>query len=428
MTDGQSLDKEVDVMANIKKILPMLIFILLPSFLLADNLKDLLVYAMHNNNVILSDIFGQKAMLKNVASAKSSLFPTIHLGGKYTRLDQRSPYRPGDVYTGSITAKYTAYDGSKRKSTIAQQLQQAKSLKFDTLAQKKQLQLTIVKYYYQIKSLAATKKAYEEACKDLKAELQREKKLYKIGMVTYNNVQSMQAALSNDIYQISSTNYQIVRTRKMLSLQIGKNVTKLQSSVIKPPKNIQATPNNTIKALQSSAKALSYQAKSIDSAYKPTVNITDTYSLNGYGRYDAYHPEGQTNQNQLLIDINFLIFDDGAVQQQKDAILLQKSALQYQIVQAKKTQSINVELARLNIQTIKHQIISSKNALMSAQGAYNIVTKKYQVGSVDYVTYLDALSVKTTAESQYKQALNNLQIAYANYYFQTNKNIQEYIK
>lgn len=428
MTDGRSLDKGVYIMINTRKILFISIFILLPSFLLADNLKELLVYAMHNNNIVLSDVYKQKAMVKNAESTKSSLFPTLYLGGTYTRFDQRSPYRPGDVYTGSLTANYIVYDGSKRSSTIKQQLQQAKSLKFDTLAQKKQLQLIIVKYYYNIKSLMATKKAYEEANKDLKAELSREKKFYSIGTVTYNNVQSIQAALSNNLYQISSINYQILQAKKILSLQIGKNITKLQSSIIEPPKNIQSTPNDTIKALQSSAKALQYQAQAVDSAYKPTISITDTYSLNGYGRYDQFHPKGQTNQNELLVDVNFLLFDNGSVEKQEDALLLQKMALQYQIAQKKKTQNINVELALFNIKTIKHQILSSKNALLSAEGAYNIVAKQYQVGSVDYVTYLNALSVKTTAESQYQQALNNLQIAYANYYFQSNKNIQEYIK
>ena len=91
-------------------------------------------------------------------------------------------------------------------------------------------------------------------------------------------------------------------------------------------------------------------------------------------------------------------------------------------------QDINIELAISKIDTVKAQINSAKSSLKSAISAFETIAKKYEVGNVDHVTYLDALSVKTNAKAQYKSALNNLQIAYATYYYHTNKNIQEFIK
>jgi len=58
-----------------------------------------------------------------------------------------------------------------------------------------------------------------------------------------------------------------------------------------------------------------------------------------------------------------------------------------------------------------------KSALEMAVSVYDIILTKYQNGVVDNITYLDALSKKTINQSLYIQALNNYEIAKANYYF-----------
>jgi outer membrane protein TolC len=51
------------------------------------------------------------------------------------------------------------------------------------------------------------------------------------------------------------------------------------------------------------------------------------------------------------------------------------------------------------------------------ESVYELVKIKYQNGTVDNITYLDALSKKTFNKALYRQALNNYEIAKANYYF-----------
>jgi len=48
---------------------------------------------------------------------------------------------------------------------------------------------------------------------------------------------------------------------------------------------------------------------------------------------------------------------------------------------------------------------------------YDMVKIKYQNGIVDNIAYLDALSKKIYNSALYKQALNDYEIAKANYYF-----------
>ncbi|MCK9490971.1 MAG: TolC family protein, partial [Sulfurimonas sp.] len=144
--------------------------------------------------------------------------------------------------------------------------------------------------------------------------------------------------------------------------------------------------------------------------------------------YDKTHPEGLENQNKLMLTLNMRLFDMGVITKQKEALLLEEKALQSEVEYAINEQDVNVELAMLKIGTTKAQIKSAKSSLESAESAYNTISEKYEVGSVDNVTYLDALSVRTNAKSQYERALNNLQISYASYYYHTNKNIKEYVK
>jgi outer membrane protein len=394
----------------------------------ADSLKELLKYATHHNNIVISKTLEHKSQLKEVESARSSYFPTFDIGATYKRLDERSPYSPGDIYTGYAQVGFAIYDGSKRSNLIKQQSATARSLQYTTSAYKKNLQLSVVEAFFQIKTLEAELTALNEADKQLAAELRREKKFFQVGSVTKDNVESLQAAYSNNHYQISDLKYQIESAKEQLTLLVGKKITDMSDATIVPPSTLKFEVNDSIKSLQSSSKALVYQANGKESVYMPNINLTDTYSINGYGRYDATHPKGQTNQNILLLSLNLRLFDYGEMRKQKEAIMLQKMALEHQIDQDMQTQNIHVRLAFSKIKMIKTQIQSAQSALKSAQSAFETISQKYEVGSVDHVTYLNALTVKTNALWQYQTALNNLQVAYAAYYFYTNNNIQEYVK
>ncbi len=415
-------------MYKTSRLLLILSLILSPAFILADNLKELLSYALNNNNIVISKSLVQKAMAKNVQATKNSYFPTLNLGASYTRFDNRSPYRPGDVYSSKIAIKFNMYDGGRRINIIKQQLRQAKSLKFTTLAYKENLQLLIIKEYFKIKNLQASLYALKQKSVDLSVELKREKRFYSVGIATYSNIDSIKATYSNNKYQINVLIYKIQTAKQSLFLDVGKKINKLQNSVILPPKNITVATNNEIRSLNNSVLAKSYQANSLMSVYKPKITITDTYTLNKYGRTDAYHPAGQTNQNILLVNFDMILFDDGVVKTQKEALLLQQFALKYQIKQAKKIQNINVKLAILNIKMAKIQILSLMDALKSAKSAYKIVKRKYDVGNLDYIAYLNALDTKINTYARYKEALNNLQVSYAKYYYYTNQNIRKYLR
>ncbi|WP_024954818.1 TolC family protein [Sulfurospirillum arcachonense] len=396
--------------------------------LYAEGLQSLMDFAINNNHMVASKALTQESKSKDIEVAQSAYYPTIDLGGAYQNSDQKSVGIAGDIYKGYATVGVDLYDGGKKHNTIEKNKALLKSSEYDTSSYKKNLQLSIAEDFYNIKSEEANLNALNEKNIQLEAELERIKKFYEVGSATQDEIDKLQAALSDNIYQIEATKFQVLSLKRLLSIKIGKKIETLDNSIVKVPTNIQKELSDDIKVLQSNASSFKYSAKTINSGYLPQIRLEDTYNVYDYGRSDSTHPDGLDNQNVLLLTFNVKLFDNGNLKKQKESILIQKMALESQIKQATEEQDINIELALSKINTTKAQINSAKSSLESAISAYKIIAEKYKAGSVNNVDYLDALSVKTNAKAQYETALNNLQIAYASYYYYTNKNIKDYIK
>jgi len=401
-------------------------FLLIAVFLSAENLQSILDYATKHNGLSKSKEILAKQPLIEAKSIKSDKFPKIYIGGMYQSYNPIPTGRPGDTLSGYIKISLNLYDGGKKKYLIKSKKYKFKALSFQSSDYKKQLEFNIVNLYFNIKILNENLKALKKAKEYLRAEYQRTKHLYDLGMTTEDNVKKIKASLYNTIYQIDDIKYQITSLYQKLSLYTGKEIKNIDNSFISPPKNIKKSPLDSIKALKANIKEIEYNAKSLNSAYKPQINIEDSYNLYKYYRDDNLPPQ-ENNVNQITLSVNMLLFDNNSIKKQKEALLVQKLAILQQINYYKNEQNKNIKLALLNIKKIKSQIKSAKIALEAADDAFKIISNKFKVGDATIIDYLDALSVKTNAFAEYKAALYQLQIAYATYYLYTNNDIKNYI-
>ncbi len=405
-----------------------LLLLLFCIILYGDDLKSLLIFASNNNKIIQSKIYSQIARKKEIQASKNLYYPTVDIGGFYQNLNARTPMRPGEIYNAYAKVEIDLYNGGRKKDIINQNIALFNSSKYDTFSYKKSLQLSIVRDYFTILSMKQSLNALNDKNTQLKAEVERIKKFFKVGSVTKESVDKLKAALSNNIYQIDAIKYQILTFKKLLSLKVGKSIGTLKAAYIQKPINIQKSLNDKIEALKQNAKSLEFGAKKIATAYKPQIKLEDTFNLYNYARDDLFHPKGLNHQNNLMLSFNIKIFDAGIISKQKESLLAEKMSIEKQISQLKNEQNINMELALSKIKTIKAQIKSAKSSLISANSTYKSISKKFDTGTVDNITFLDALSVKTNAKAQYEKALNDLQVAYATYYYYTNNNIKDFIK
>ncbi len=405
-----------------------ILILIVPFFLYAENLKSIIEYAMQNSDLVISKKYTQQSKSKQVESKEGAYYPTLDIGAFYQSLEQKTPNLAGDVYSGYATLGYDIYDGGKRSALLRGSKKEYEASSHNTKSMKNSLALNIVNNFFNIKSLDATLSARYEAKIFLQKQLERVKRFVLARVATQDDVDRLQAAYDTNIYEMEAIKLEMLSMKKLLELKIGRDIDSLDDSEFIEFREDELELIDSVKSLMASREAVLSGAKSLDSIYYPRIKIEDTYSMYGYNRTDHEHKDGFNNQNKLLLSFNMRIYDNAIELNAKEALEIEAQALNSKLAYSKKEQLMQYEIALSRIKTSLVKIKSSTSALKSADSAFRVISKKYDAGIVDNVVYLDALSSKTTAKALYEKSLNDLEVAYASYYYYGGKNIEEFLR
>ena len=405
-----------------------LLILVLPFALYAQDLKSLINLAYENNNLVKSSTLTVKSKSKNVDSKESAYYPTLDVGGYYQNLEKKSPFTAGETYSGYAKVGVDIYDGGQKSALVSQAKHERRASTFESQELKKSLSLQIVQDYYTIKSLNASLVAKEDADKSLQEQLERMKQFYKAQLATKDDVDRLQAAYDTNVYEIDSLKFNILSSKKALELKVGRDIDSLEDSEFKEVDTQEFELVDSIKSLTAQKRAVLSASESLDSIYYPKLRVEDTYSYYGYGKTLDTDPQGLDKQNKLMVTLNMRLFDFFSAKDAKQSLRISSQALNEQVAYKTKEQKVQYELAKSRINISKIKIKSAKSALIAAKSAFKTVNEKYNAGIVDYVIYLDALTAKTNANALYEKSLNDLQVAYAMYYYYSGKDLKEFIK
>ncbi len=405
--------------------------ILLVSFMLyAEDLHQLLQQAKEHNNQIRATKILIKSKQKELQSVKKSYYPTLDLGGFYQRDDDATPFRPGTTYGARATLSYDLYDGGKREYTLKQKNAEFSQKQFSSQESIEKIALSVTEDFYNILSQEALLRARQDAAKSVKKELERVKRFYEANLATSDDVDRLQSAYDRNSYEIESLKLGILSAKKILELKVGTQISSLRNSKFKKTKknNMEELPG--IKALKASKRSLLYVGEQVDSFYYPNISLQDSFSWYGYQDKPKLLSgiEYLDTQNSIKVNIVFRLVDFGRLREQKEAVLLQARAVQENVIYKNKEQKMQLDIAKERIKTAKLNIKSAKSAYKAAQSALKTITKKYQAGLVDNIVYLDALANDTSAKALYEKSLNDLEIAYAKYYYYLGKDLEEMVQ
>ena len=408
-----------------------LLFLLLPALLLSQDLKSLLALAKENNNLLKASQISVSSKEKEFSSAQSNYYPTLDANAFYKRDDNPTPFLPGTTYGAAVKVSFDVYDGGQKSYTKRQKKDEMSAAKFSYKDNTKSMFLNITETFYNLKTLYSALDAREEASKAVKAQLERMQAFYAAKLATSDDVDRLQSAYDSNVYAMESLKFQILSLKKSLELEVGAPIGDLEDSKFKKTLALQSSNLDSIEALRSNKNALKNLSETIDSYYYPNIKLEDTYTLYGYQNNPTFYGqpiEQLDKQNTIMATLNLRLLDFGTLREQKEAIKLQADALHEQIIYKSKEQKMQLELARERIKTAELNIKSSRSALKAAASALKTITEKYNAGIVDNVVYLDALSSHTEAKATYEKSLNNLEIAYAIYYYYNSKNLEEYLQ
>ena len=384
----------------------------------AMDLKSMLRTALIHNKNLKAQEFGVNSKAQEFQSASNTFKPTIDIGASYSKLDLDVPQTQiGQTAVGFIKFGMNLYDGGKSKSIKRQKLLETKLAKLNKTDIAKQTLLQIINLYFNIRTLNEQIAAFNVKSKALNRDLKSVKQKYNLQMVTYDEVLKIKAELEDNKYQIEELKYQKEEALRNLSLLVGKKIKRVSYAKFAPVKHIRYQPSSTIKALKTKVAILNESLKQVEANKKPKVRLEDTLSVYGYSDYnhnllrDLPH-----TQNKISLTLSMNLYDTSTAAKKRAVIFARKQALE-QLRYNQDKEKMLFKLAKRKLLAQRVKISSARAALKMANRVYKSAKIKYENGMIDIIAYLDALSKKTINQALYKKALNDYEIAKANYYF-----------
>ena len=409
--------------------------LLLPLFVFAQNnsLKTLVEHANKENELIKAKSISIKSKNFEVESAKSAYWPTVDIGGSYNQLSPNSLVSPGKTTSGYASISIDVYDGGRKGALLSAKRYEEEAASFEKFAFEKSITLDIVRHYFNIKKYKATLHALEERSTELRAQIKRVKKFKASGLSTQEEVDKLQAVFDSNNYSMANTRLALVTSEDNLQLLTGLSVKNLKDNRLREPKNIEFEVFETIKMLEANANSIGEQANAIDAGYMPQVQLSDTYNKSNYDDTVSMPGFGSDellvdSQNKLMLSVNMRLFDNGKMDKESEAVRYKKLALDSEISYAQKEQEMNFHLSGKNLETLRSKRKSAKSALRAAKSTYDALKEKFEVGLVDNIAFLDALTQKTLEQSRYKETLYDYEISKSIYYYYAGKDPKEFIQ
>ena len=395
----------------------------------ASTLKEIIQSTLQNNENLKAQNLQTKAKQKTYQSVKNIYNPNLNVGANYTRLDlDTRAVQVGTTATAFLKLNINLYDGGKNKALKRQKFYEYESSRYLNTNDKKQTLLNVVTLFFQAKTVIENIKVFEEKSKLLKAEYERVKDRYNLKMATIDEVLKLQSEYEANKYTIEELKYQKTELLKNLSLLTGEKITNLDNSHLPEVKNLSYTQSSNIKALELSLKATQENINITSSIKKPQVKLEDSLNYFKYYNYnEKLLPDLPTKQNQFSLTLTYNLFDTSSKEKIESAKLI-KLASATKLSYAKKQEKMEFDLAKQKLKTQVLKLQSLKSTVEMGNSVYKIVKTKYNNGVVDNITYLDALNKKIYNEALYRQALNDYEIAKANYYFKSGIDYKKVIK
>jgi len=412
-----------------------LVILVLPLFVFAQSygLKTFIDNATKTNGLIKAKEINIKAKREQVEAAKSAYWPTVDVGADYSTLSPNYLVSPGQVGNVYASVSMDLYDGGRKDALLRAKDFEHKASLFEKSAFEKSITLEIVRHYYGIQTLKATINALRERSKELKAQINRVKKFEGAGLATVEDIDKLTAVYENNNFTLENAKLLLETSEENLKLISGLSAKQLKRNYFKEPRHIHFEVFENIKMLQSNASAIGENANAIDAGYLPQVNLSDTYHKSHFD--DLVTVPGMSgdgflidHQNKLMVSVNMRLFDNGKMSKESEAVKYQKLSLLSQIEHAKREQRMNYRLAGRSLKTTRTKLKSSKSALKAAQSTYNVIRQKFEVGLVDNIAFLDALSQRTLADARYKETVYDYEVRKSIYYYYAGKDPKEFIK
>lgn len=398
-----------------------------PAFLFSEGLNDLIEMSLKNKNVMSSQR-NIESVQEEYKSAKKSYLPSVSVGAGYTDVSHETAALADNSLNAYVDVSYSIYDGGKKDLTYKSYESQIKTSKEDLISLKNEVSLDVVEYYFNYLTYVSQKDAKIKEIEQLNAQYERLSKFLNVGTTTIDEVDSIVSNMQSANVELHELELNIQTVLHELEYITGRKVSINDGSYISI-NDESGELRNDIKSLKQAMQTQLINAKSVKTTNNPQVNLDNTYTYTNYNyENSSYADSALDNQNVLSVNVTWNLFDFGSNDASYNAayksFLSSKSAYEYE----KNKAEVDLRLAKKSYEIYKLKIKSANAGLRAAISTYDITKSKYENGLVANVSFLEALSDKSDAQSSLSSAKNDLEISKANLMYQKGKNVWEYVK
>lgn len=393
----------------LKKII---VLIFIATSLYANSLKELLSNIEVTNENYQAQQALQEMAKKQYESATKDNYPTFNLIGAYENNSKVLKTEPEDIAYAELKASYTLYDGEKIKNNELSKKSLYESQQLKTQYLKQEIMLEVIKQYFSYQNTKSAIDVINYKINELDGQIKKFEILVKNDLQTKDKLQALIASKKEALYDIETLKIDLENSILQLSLLTGFDILPQDNDKLIEP-TYDEKDRFDIEAKKLEAKSVKYTSEGFN--YLPTISINNSLKKQEYLHYDETYND--KFNNQIMLQINFPIFDFGKISKDKEASQLEALALNKEIAYKEKSIQIERKLALKSLESSKVKLDSAILGLEATNTTYEFSKKRFDANLISYTEYLTELTKKQDANYRVILAKNDIELKKANLAF-----------
>lgn len=399
-------------------------------------LEDCINYALEKNIQLQQNKISLQESEEDVKEAKAALFPSLSFSTGHNVVNR--PYQENSstvsgteiissdsktTYSGNygLNAQWTLWNGNQRLNNIKQQKTNREIAQLTVAETENMLKEQIAQLFFQIlyadESIAINKGTVEVS----RATYERAQELFKEGSISKADLAQLEAQLSNDEYQLVTSestlrNYKL-QLKQLLELDNTKEMSLVLPHIsdehvmelLPSQTDVYQTALATRPEIKSSKLDIDNAKLAISSAkagYMPTISLSaSTSSTTNSSSSNNWTQQMKYGWNNMIgLSLSLPIFDQRQTKTSIRKARLQYDTTQLNLINAQKELYSTIESLYLDALNAQQQYVAAETKLKSSQTSFDMVSEQFNLGMKNTVELLTEKNNLLSAQQQRIQA------------------------
>lgn len=399
-------------------------------------LEDCINYALEKNIQLQQNKISLQESEEDVKEAKAALFPSLSFSTGHNVVNR--PYQENSstvsgteiissdsktTYSGNygLNAQWTLWNGNQRLNNIKQQKTNREIAQLTVAETENMLKEQIAQLFIQIlyadESIAINKGTVEVS----RATYERAQELFKEGSISKADLAQLEAQLSNDEYQLVTSestlrNYKLqlkqlleLDNTKEMSLVLPRISDEHVMELLPSQTDVYQTALATRPEIKSSKLDIDNAKLAISSAkagYMPTISLSaSTSSTTNSSSSNNWTQQMKYGWNNMIgLSLSLPIFDQRQTKTSIRKARLQYDTTQLNLINAQKELYSTIESLYLDALNAQQQYVAAETKLKSSQSSFDMVSEQFNLGMKNTVELLTEKNNLLSAQQQRIQA------------------------